>query len=248
MKYLAIIFLFISCNGITGRNTPPVVTEAVDTLQAVPPNIVAAPLLFEQAFVKGTTQNVKGVSSSFYGVNIGNIKVSSGRLIACDPMHIDEYGIPFTQQFPNGEFPVHLSIAKFEDGERIAFARVQFSEEPVAKWQFAMKKGEEPMPIDGKKKYGYSTDTGTGIYIDEAAAKAFDREQAADMDTGIYKEMDKHYHHRWRYTIYNFGSHNLAAFSTGLGDGYYGTYIGFDANGRPCRLLTDFGLYEWREN
>ncbi len=67
------------------------------------------------------------------------------------------------------------------------------------------------------------------------------------MDTELYKEMDKHYHKNWRYTMYNFGQHNLAAFTTGFGDGRYATYIGFDANGKPCRLLSDFGLFDWRK-
>jgi hypothetical protein len=66
------------------------------------------------------------------------------------------------------------------------------------------------------------------------------------MDGAVYKEMDKHYRNHWRYTIYKFGNHNLAAFSTGEGDGYYATYIGIDAKGETCRLLTDFGLFDWR--
>jgi hypothetical protein len=46
--------------------------------------------------------------------------------------------------------------------------------------------------------------------------------------------------------MYNFGKHNLAVFTTGLGDGCYNTYIGFDAKGQPCRLLTDFAIFDWR--
>jgi hypothetical protein len=47
--------------------------------------------------------------------------------------------------------------------------------------------------------------------------------------------------------MYNFGKYNLAAFTTGLGDGKYATYIGYDAAGKPCRLLSDFKLFDWKE-
>jgi|GEM_PF-1178656 len=32
---------------------------------------------------------------------------------------------------------------------------------------------------------------------------------------------------------------------TTYGDGCYATYIGFDKEGHPCQLLTDFGLVAW---
>ena len=67
------------------------------------------------------------------------------------------------------------------------------------------------------------------------------------MDGAVYKEMEKHTHYDWRYAMYDFGQHNLAAFTSGFGDGRYSTYIGFAANGKPCRLITDFGLFDWRK-
>jgi hypothetical protein len=59
--------------------------------------------------------------------------------------------------------------------------------------------------------------------------------------------MDKHYHNTWRYAMFNFGQHNLVSFTTGMGDGHYATYIGYDANGKICRLLSDFDLFNWRK-
>jgi len=35
---------------------------------------------------------------------------------------------------------------------------------------------------------------------------------------------------------------NFAAFSTGYGDGFYGSYFGFGSNASPVCLVTDFGL------
>jgi len=213
----------------------------------VPVKYDTKPVLFETAFVSGTTEKVNRSILSLYGITIGNIKIVSGRIIACDPLHIDEYGIPFTQVFPKGEFPVQLSIARLDLDERIVFARINFSEEPVAKWEFALLEGQTQIPLGGKKMHGYSVDAGVGIFIDEEAGKALDFEKVSDTDRAVFTEMDKHLHINWRYCMYNFGNYNLAAFTTGIGDGSYATYIGFDANGKPCRLLTDFDLFDWKK-
>jgi hypothetical protein len=245
MKYLVIVLAFISCKDIADLNhTPPIANERLDTVKPAAPGSNAVPLLLENAFLAGTTQKVGSSIFYLYGVNIGKLKVSSGRIVACDPMHMDEYGIPFTRQFPTGEFPVQLSIAKLQGQEVIAFARIKFSDEAVAKWEYALLEGQTPTPVDGKKKYGYSVDAGIGMFIDAEASKALDFKTVSDLDGAVYKEMDKHYHDAWKYAIYDFGKYNLAAFSSGEGDGRYSTYIGFDANGKPCRLVTDFGIFE----
>ncbi|MEO6721007.1 MAG: DUF4241 domain-containing protein [Ferruginibacter sp.] len=244
MKYILIALTFISCNHISRHDgSVKISTEVLDTIKSLPARVVAAPVLFETAFIKGPTQKNNKVLN-LYGITIGKIKIVSGQIIACDPGHIDEYGIPFTQAFPTGEFPVQLSIVKVDAEETIAFARVKFNDEPVEKWEFALQEGQPPIPVGGKEKYGYSVDLGVGMFVDKEASKVLDKNNLTDLDAALYKEMDKHYHLGWRYTMYNFGNYNLAAFSSGFGDGRYATYIGFDANGKPCRLLTDFGFFD----
>lgn len=245
-KLILIIVVLLSCNTADKKKTVPLPTETLDTIKSRPATLNAKPVLFEAAFISGTQQKVNDLTYSLYGINIGNIKVASGRLIACDPMHIEEYGKPFTQVFPTGEFPIQLSIARLDDEEEIAFARIKFTDEPVASWQFALLEGQEQLPLGQKKRHGYSVDAGIGIFIDAAANKVLTRSEVENSDGEVYKAMEKHNHHTWRYALYNFGAHNLAAFTSGFGDGYYSTYIGFDANGKPARLLTDFGVCEWR--
>ena len=138
MKYILIALTLLSCNSINRKNSLTISTEPVDTIQSRPAKLDAQPLLFEAAFIKGTTHKVKNATVNLYGITIGKLKITSGYIVACDPGHIDEYGIPFTQAFPKGEFPVQLAIAKVENEETIAFARISFSEEPVAKWEFAL--------------------------------------------------------------------------------------------------------------
>src|SRR5687768_5397514 len=118
MKYVLIAFIFLACNNHPGKtDSPEVSTELLDTIKSSPGRITATPVLFETAFINGTTQLVNKHVFSFYGITIGKIKISSGYIIACDPMHIDEYGIPFTQLFPTGEHDMQLAITKLEGHE-----------------------------------------------------------------------------------------------------------------------------------
>ena len=248
MRYIlfALTVTLFSCGGIDRRDSRTISMEPLDTVKTRPANLDARPLLFEAAFMPGTTHKVKDSIIRLYAVTIGKLKISSGHIVACDPGHIDEYGIPFTQEFPKGEYPVQLAIAKLGYDETIAYARINFSDESVQRWEFALQKGQSPLPVGGKEMHGYSVDLGIGMFADEEASKAIDKTNLTSLDAALYKEMDKNYRNDWRFTMHSFGPYNLAAFSSGFGDGYYATYIGFDAAGKPCRLLTDFGFFHWK--
>ncbi len=250
IKSSLITFLFFSCkHGSIDKKAaaPTASTALLDTIKTRPPTINVRPVVFESAFINGTILTTRNSVFSSYGITIGKIKIVSGRIIACDPLHIDEYGIPFTQSFPIGEFSVQLAIAKLEDEEVVAFARISFSDEPVVKWEMALQEGQKALPFGLSDIRGYSTDSWSGLFIDTEAYKVLDKDQILKENGAVYKEMKKHSHNNWRYGMYNFGNHNLAVFSSGFQDGYYATYIGFDAKGKPCRLITDFDIFEWRK-
>ena len=247
MKYLLIAFILLSCHHI--ERDVPISAEKLDTIRTASMPIVATPVLFETAFIKGTTMQVNKVTANLYGITIGKLKVPSGHIIACDPLHIDEYGKPYTQLFPAGEFPMQLSIANVDNQETVAFARIKFSDAPVVKWELALLAGEEPIPVGDKKIHGYATDASLGIFVDSQAIKSLDIKRIQELEGGsdLFKEMRKHYHNNWQYAMYSFGNNNLAVFSSGAGEGRYASYIGFDAAGQPCRLLTDFDLFDWKK-
>ncbi|RYF89627.1 MAG: DUF4241 domain-containing protein [Chitinophagaceae bacterium] len=243
----ALALLTASCTNNTKQLQTSVALRPLDTLAV---SIVSAPIypeLFQTAFIKGSKARINESELTLYGVNIGSLKVPSGKIVACDPMHIDEYGIPFTQVFPTGEFPVHLAIARLEQEEMIAFACIQFSKLPVARWEFALQAGQEPLTFGGKKKHGYSVDAGVGMFIDEQNVKLLNPLDVTETDRGIYTALDSNARNSWRYAMYHFGGTNAATFSTGFGDGRYASYIGFDANGSVCQLLTDFELFNWKK-
>ena len=252
LTYIFIAFILLGCKNVfKQKDRPKVSAEILDTIKLVPARIVAAPVLLETAYIKGTIQKGNTANINLYGVTIGKLKIATGHIIACDPLHMDEYGKPFTQVFPMGEFPVQLSIAEVAGEETVAFARIKFSEEPVARWELALLEGEQPLPVGGKEIHGYGVDAGIGIFMDQEALKNLSQDQLLEMEEKIYTdilaEMDKHYHVDWKYAMFNFRNQNLAAFTTGIGDGRYASYIGFDAAGKPCRLVTDFGLFDWKK-
>lgn len=255
MKYLYILFILTSCTDksgtnlrISGKLDDQVIHEQLDTLKIRPYRVKSEPAIFETAFFTGATAAIEDtIKVQFYTLNIGKLKVETGELVACDPVILHD-SEPFIHQFPIGQYPVHLAIAKTLNDQRVAFARVYFSSNPVSKWEFALLKGQENTSIFSDSIYGYGVDAGLGLFLDKAAAKAFN--DLYDKDPGLFEkifldEMDKFDPHNHSCLLYDFNRHNLAAFSTGYGDGFYATYVGYDKQGNICRLLTDFGVVEW---
>lgn len=202
------------------------------------------PRIFEAAFYPGTTasdQDDETVTWSFEKFDCGKLNVESGKLIACDPINMTN-AAPFVQKFPLGDFPVQLAIRSGDGDQTVAFSRIVFSEAPVVRWEVALQPGEKPQAISAGRHYCYSVDAATGLYIDSAANAAFD---GSTYEQVFIRELTKNQRPHWSHVLHGFGTHNLAAFSTGHGDGCYSVYIGFDTQGHVCRLLTDFGLVAW---
>lgn len=61
--------------------------------------------------------------------------------------HLDTVCQPVYVNFPIGEFPVQVAIAKQNGDERVAFSRILFSAAPVAKWEMARNAEQAPLPV-----------------------------------------------------------------------------------------------------
>ncbi|HEX8504410.1 MAG TPA: DUF4241 domain-containing protein, partial [Hymenobacter sp.] len=199
------------------------------------------PVVFEAAFHQKTLAFSVNDSLDFRVYEIGKLKIESGYLIACDPIVMNE-GVAFTQRFPVGQFSVQLAMAKWAGDERVAFSRILFSNEPVAHWSFALTPGQKPLSLRDSTVYCYGVDGGAGVFIDKIANRVFAMKSHRDWEYIFIKKAEEN---GYKGFIHNFDQHNLATFSTGMGDGCYATYIGYDEKGRVCRLLTDFGLVNW---
>lgn len=201
----------------------------------------AYPEIFEAAFYNDTKITQGDIAYSFYKLDIGKIKIESGKVIACDPIVMHDAS-PFAQIFPTGEFSVHLAMAKTYNDERVAFTKIAFSDNHVFKWEFALQNGQKPIPLKDTSFYCYGVDAGTGIFIDSISNNVFNKKDHSEWENVFITKAEKN---GYKGYIHDFDGRNLATFSTGYGDGCYATYIGFDKQGKVCQILTDFGLVEW---
>lgn len=201
----------------------------------------AYPGIFESAFGSDTKVTAPDITYRFYKLDIGRLKVESGKLIASDPIVMQD-ALPFIQLFPIGEFPVSLAMATTQNDERVGFSRVVFSEQPIHKWEVALLNGQKPISLKDTSVYCYGVDGGTGLFIDSIANNAFNKKDHSAWEDVFFTKAERF---GYKGYLHEFEGHNLATFSTGYGDGCYATYIGFDKDGKVAQLLTDFGLVEW---
>jgi hypothetical protein len=173
-------------------------------------------------------------------VEPGDLMAPTGRICACDPL-VDFEAQPFAFTVPAGAYPVRLYVAKFDADERIAFAALWFSSHSIASWESALVEGQDPGTLKPGEFFGYGVDSGTGCFqTPEALAllnARMDREQ--DYFERIIEAMDDaSVHTRSWARIQPEPSHPLSflVFSSGFGDGFYGTYLGRDASGLPVCL------------
>lgn len=215
----------------------PLLTDCKDT---------AYPILFEAAFFPGTRFIDEDYDDTvaLRTLDIGKLRIETGRLVACDPIEL-LYIKPFAQRFPNGDFPVQLSLANYGREERIAFSRIVFSDQPVVHWEPLAREGNPRESMRDRNASGYAVDAGKGVFADAAAATALSAKDTAFEYNLLYRESEKNYRSCYSYTVQYFDGHNIAVFTSGMGDGVYVTYGGYDANGKICRVLTSFKLAGW---
>ncbi len=246
ISLLSALTIIVSCNNykqpsdsfLTTDNSKP---DTVKPVIVTSFKTTAYPDIFEAAFSNETKVKQGDITYNFYKLDIGKMKIESGKLIACDPIVMHDAS-PFTQNFPIGDFPVYLAMAKTYNDERVAFSRVVFSDNTITKWEFALHKGQKPIPLKDTSFYCYGVDAGTGIFIDSIANNIFNKNDHSEWENVFITKAEKN---GYKGYIHNFDGHNLATFSTGYGDGCYATYIGFDKQGKVCQILTNFGLVEW---
>ena len=179
----------------------------------------------------------------------GELILTSGSIVACDPL-VELGAAPvLKRKVAPGPYPVLLGRLEGD----VAWARVEFTGQPVARWESAGAHG---------------VDSGTSCFVDaevrdvESARQKARRDQVfgavllrgvdpADAEAwhaAIAEERaklpDDGFMAAIRHGAVEIGEGTLIAFSSGAGDGRYTTWWGLDAEGQPCTLLTDFDLMQ----
>ncbi len=204
------------------------------------------PVYLEEAFSTGFTKTDADKDVfTFSMVEVGKLNVAKGKIIACDPICL-YFEDPFIDDFPIGQFPVELAIAKINnEDECVGYARIKFSESRPVRWQLALTEGQDMSTLENDEYFGYGVDSGTGSFMDISGYQEYDElykdEEAFNEVTQRLKE---NYKDTRTWLLWQGSEGNAALFSSGYGDGLYATYVGFDAAGKICRLVTDFALMD----
>lgn len=109
--------------------------------------------------------------------------------------------------------------------------------------------GQDVTTLKEGEIYGYGVDAGTGAFMDITGAEELSSflTQKEDNYERLIEEMELTYKHTRNWLLWQRGDNNVAMFSSGWGDGYYASYIGYDGDNNICRLVTDFGVLPWNE-
>ena len=171
---------------------------------------------------------------------LGEIKITTGEIVACDPLVLYQ-NEPFTVKVPMGSYPVYLYILNIDDDKRVAFAEVRFSENIPINYEMALVEGQNLSELENDEFFfGYGVDSGIGCFMDKIVCdelSSFD-----DLFEPLEKTLNDSYIDT--YSVANImlpsDKGNIVAFSTGYGDGAYGSYFGHDEKDKVCCLISEF--------
>jgi hypothetical protein len=174
---------------------------------------------------------------------IADLHLPTGKLVACDPfcfLGAEAFELPL----PRGVFPVVLSVAHISNDQRVAFASIRFRNSTPVAWDMLTQEGQNTDDLKEGEIFCYGVDSGTGGFIDAAAAKELDRKisENTDFNDEMLEAMERTYVSTWSWLDMPIGKGNLIAFSSGYGDGAYATYVGFDGDSEICAVVTDFSV------
>ena len=190
-------------------------------------------------------------------IPIAELCLPTGRIVAADPGNLDQrVDAYFGRPVPPGRYPVDIAVRHAgrvgDEAESASTAcmRVRFRNAAIASWVIATTADQDAGDLQPFQIHGYGVDVGMGSFADSAGLVAVLQRYEAKGET-LY---DEFYFKKVlpAYTATNGRSANilldratganLVICSSGHGDGFYATYWGLDAKGKPVCLITDFGL------
>jgi Protein of unknown function (DUF4241) len=163
-------------------------------------------------------------------LHVGEVLLPSGRVIVGEYLFELE---PLDMTVEPGAYPVHATLARYRDEafDSVALASLVFSDAPTVRWEEG-----DFIAVDG------GSTTITSVEGRDETARLFEDDENAWMDLNqrIFDSSVAHDYLATEFTLT--ADANLAYFSSGVGDGGYPVYVGFDAEGNPTRVVVDFYL------
>ena len=163
-------------------------------------------------------------------LHLGEVMLPSGRLVVGEFLLDEE---PLRIAVASGAYRAHATLARYADQafDRVALATLVLSDAPTVRWE-----EDRFIAVDG------GSTTITSVEGRDALSTLFNDDENAWMDLNqqVFESAVAHDYLATEYTLTP--DTNLAYFSSGIGDGGYPVYVGYDASGAPTRVVVDFYL------
>ena len=180
----------------------------------------------------------------------GDITLTSGKLAVSDPLITSEMPA-FTTDFPLGNFPV--LVHKEIDSNCIAYVEIVFSNSEIASWKLATSEGQNTGNLQEGEIFGFPVESGMGCLMDFETQQNLNLleqhlfKRTGDDFMGIYEEFFHEHFFQEEGAINQYAflkpnedkSGNIFAFETGYGEGFYASYIGFDEQNVPVKVVCE---------
>jgi hypothetical protein len=180
---------------------------------------------------------------------IKEVNLPSGRVVIGDPL-VDLVAAPLAQRVAPGRYPVIVAIAHLKQKksveQRIACAMLRISGQRPVRWVNVVKEERDDSQWEVDGLLGYGVDTGMGCFASVESAEAMGERMDADEEyLSWVLDAAEQVHvpmREWVSVVPDtrMSDANVVVFSSGMGDGFYASYWGYDERDEPVCLITDF--------
>ncbi len=219
----------------------------------------APPRDLSRVFKHGTRFKDDKATYTVKLVDLAPVTLPTGKIFAADPFTFQRVE-PFERAVKKGTYAITASIAKYvplkkgRPQERVGAVMLRIARGEPASWINATRKGQKLGKLQPSFHYGYGVDAGTGCFCDLTAATALAQLNEVELANENFEG--------WLMAKVSKGmlsskqawgtgtaitvpatKANIVVFSSGWGDGFYGSYWGLSKKGEPLCLVTDFGVF-----
>ena len=220
------------------------------------PNLPLAKIDYDQYFSVNNANN-----KEFSVLELGDLAITSGKIIAADPLVFLGKVSPFTQTIKPGKYPVKICVYDTDMGAGYAFAKLEITKEKAEKWELAITERVQDRihELKDDQYFGFPVDAGYASLCDndtQELYRAFEQDfieshpDANMYDDFFYDKLQENVEDKTNPNavgkFLDFAlpdtENNIIIFQSGFGDGYYPAYWGYDTNGNVTALVIDFLL------
>lgn len=180
----------------------------------------------------------------------GKIHLSTGRLLACDPLLTNDM-LPFETIFPEGDFPI--VVHKEKDNHLIAYVEIILTQEVCKSWQMATIQGQNIKDLKKNEIFGFPVAYGMAAFMDAETQTDLNLleenlfKEKGDAFQGIYQELFHAAFFKNNEMVTDFAlvqpypqkKNTIFAFATEENEGFYACYIGFDDQEQPVKIVME---------